>query len=341
MIVTDTTGTEVTITDGPGRVVTTNPSVAWTMWKLGVCDEVVGILQYAMHFDDAANKGNVSGSSGFSVEAVIGLEPNLVLVSNSSYNAEPDRIAQLRSIDIPVVVSEFGESFVAAVDKTERVGCMTDNYEAGAERAVEMCDSIANMEQALNGAERPVGLDSFSDYSSGSGTFISDVMATAGLWNGATETNLTGFAQINEELIVEMNPEYIIVFDHAPVPSSLAYNNTMAMQEGSVIIIEAYKLQQSAPRVIGASEVTLEAVHPDAYERYQQLETEPVATSIESATEMTTVAGATATDATETGPTEATMTESPDSATESDASGFGIATSLAAIGAAFLLTRRR
>ncbi|MBC9985880.1 MULTISPECIES: PGF-CTERM-anchored ABC transporter substrate-binding protein [Haloferax] len=343
--VTDATGTEVTITDDPERVVTTNPSAAQTMWELGARDEVVGVSQYAMYLDGAADKGNVSGSGGLNVEAVIGLEPDLVLVPNSSYNAEPDRIEQLRSADIPVVVFESGESLAAVADKTERVGRMTGNCEAGVERAAEMRDSMANMEQALDGAERPVGLNSFFGYSSGSGTFISDIMTTAGLRNGAAEANLTGFAQINEELVVEMNPEYIVVPDHAPVPSSPAYNSTTAMQEGNVIVIEAHKLQQPAPRAIEASEAILEAVHPDAYERYQQLETESATASTESATETTTAADATATDATETESAESTeattTTESSDSTTESDAPGFGVVAGLAAIGAAVLLARRR
>ncbi|POG54558.1 PGF-CTERM-anchored ABC transporter substrate-binding protein [Haloferax marisrubri] len=337
MTVTDATGTEVTITDDPERVVTTNPSAAQTMWELGARDEVVGVSQYAMYLDGASEKGNVSGSGGLNVEAVIGLEPDLVLVPNSSYNAEPDRIGQLRSADISVVVFESGESLGAVANKTERIGRMTGNCEAGVERAGEMRDSMAHMEQALDGVERPVGLNSFFGYTSGSETFISDLMTTAGLRNGAAEANLTGFAPINEELVVEMNPEYIVVPDHAPVPSSPAYNSTTAIQEDNVIVIEAHKLQQPAPRAIEASEEILEVVHPDAYERYQQLENESATESTEDATETTT-----ATDATETDAAGSTATtESSESTTESDAPGFGVVAGLAAIGAVVLLARRR
>ncbi|RDZ55064.1 cobalamin ABC transporter substrate-binding protein [Haloferax sp. Atlit-4N] len=337
MTVTDATGTEVTITDDPERVVTTNPSAAQTMWELGARDEVVGVSQYAMYLDGASEKGNVSGSGGLNVEAVIGLEPDLVLVPNSSYNAEPDRVGQLRSADISVVVFESGKSLDAVANKTERVGRMTGNCEAGVERAGEMRESMEHMRQALDGAERPVGLNSFFGYTSGSETFISDIMTTAGLRNGAAEANLTGFAQINEELVVDMNPEYIVVPDHAPVPSSPAYNSTTAIQEGNVIVIEAHKLQQPAPRAIEASEEILEAVHPDAYERYQQLETESATDATENATETTADADATETDATESPAT----TESSESTTESDAPGFGVVVGLAAIGAVVLLARRR
>jgi len=335
--VTDATGTDVTIAEDPERVVTTNPSAAQTMWELGARDEVVGVSQYAMYLDGAAEKGNVSGSGGLKVEAVIGLEPDLVLVPNSSYNAEPDRIGQLRSADISVVVFESGKSLDAVADKTERVGRMTGNCEAGAERAGEMRESIEHMRQALDGAERPVGLNSFFGYTSGSETFISDIMTTGGLRNGAAEANLTGFAQINEELVVQMNPEYIVVPDHAPVPSTPAYNSTTAMQEGNVIVIEAHKLQQPAPRAIEASEAILEAVHPDAYERYRQLETESATDS-----ESTETATATTATATETDATEATATTgSSESTTEGDAPGFGVVAGLAAVGAVALLARRR
>lgn len=91
--VIDTTGTEVTITDSPEWVITTNPGTVQTMWELGARDEVVGISQHTMYLDGTADERDVSGSDGLNVEAVIGLEPDLVLVPDSSYNTEPDRIA--------------------------------------------------------------------------------------------------------------------------------------------------------------------------------------------------------------------------------------------------------
>ncbi|ELZ91460.1 ABC-type cobalamin/Iron(III)-siderophore transport system, substrate-binding protein [Haloferax mucosum ATCC BAA-1512] len=345
MTVTDATGTEVNITDDPERVVTTNPSAAQTMWEIGAKDEVVGVSRYAMYLDGASDKTNVSGSNGLNVEVVIGLEPDLVLVPNSSYSADPDRIAQLRAANLSVVVFESGESLEGVANKTERIGRYTGNCDAGVERADEMRTSIEHMEQALEGEERPVGLNSFFGYTSGAGTFISDVMTTAGLRNGAAEANITDFAQINEELVVEMNPEYIVIPSHAQVPSGPAYNSTTAIQEGNVIVVENNKIQQPAPRAIEASEDIMNAVHPDAYERYLALQNESAAGATDStdSTDATDSTNETATSE----PTSENATEAPETTataeqtTESDAPGFGAVVSVIALAAVVLFARFR
>ncbi|WP_396613057.1 PGF-CTERM-anchored ABC transporter substrate-binding protein [Haloferax sp. S1W] len=326
MTVTDATGTEVNISEDPSRIVTTNPSAAQTMWEIGAKDEVVGVSQYAMYLDGANEKTNVSGSSGLNVEAVIGLEPDLVLVPNTSYTAEPDRVEQLREAGLAVVVFETGDSLDAVANKTERIGKLTGNCEAGEKRADEMRTSIENMERALEDAERPVGLNAFFGYTSGANTFISDVMVTGGLRNGAAEANITGFAQINDELVVDMDPEYIVIPSHAPRPSSPAYNSTTAMKEGNVIVVDANKLQQPAPRAIEASETIMKAVHPDAYERYLELQNESAATTEAPQT-------------TETPATEAP--ETTEQTTETGAPGFGAVVSLVALAGVALLARLR
>ncbi|WP_416839302.1 PGF-CTERM-anchored ABC transporter substrate-binding protein [Haloferax sp. DFSO52] len=332
MTVTDATGTDVTISENPERVVTTNPSAAQTMWEIGAKDQVVGVSQFALYLDGANEKTNISGSGGLNVEAVIGLEPDIVLVPNTTYTVEKDRIKQLRDAGLTVVVFESGDSLEAVADKTERIGRITGNCEAGAERADEMRTALENMERALEGVDRPVGLNVFFGYAAGGDTFISDVMTSAGLRNGAAEANFTGFGQLNEELVVEMNPEYLVVPDHAPIPSGPAYNSTTAIQEDNVILVDANNLQQPAPRAIDASEAILKAVHPDAYERYQELQSQSETETTDTQTETGTEEQAEST---------TTTTATPESTTESSAPGFGALASVAALAVVALLARRR
>ncbi|KAB1194668.1 ABC transporter substrate-binding protein [Haloferax sp. MBLA0076] len=333
MTVTDATGTDVTISEDPERVVTTNPSAAQTMWEIGARDQVVGVSQYASYLDGASEKANVSGSNGLNVEAVIGLEPDVVLVPNTTYTAEPDRVEQLRSAGVTVVVFESGDSLDAVADKVERIGRLTGNCEAGIERADEMRTSIENMERALEGVDHPVGLNVFFGYAAGGDTFISDVMTSAGLRNGAAEANFTGFGQLNEELVVEMNPEYIIVPSHAPIPSGPGFESTTAIQEDNVVVVDANNLQQPAPRAIDASETIMKAVHPDAYERYQELQNRSATT--------TTADSTTATATTADEPETTTATTAPEQTTESSAPGFSPIVAVVALVLTAFLRRRR
>jgi iron complex transport system substrate-binding protein len=211
-------------------------------------------------------------------------------------------------------------------NKTERIGRLTGNCEAGIERAAEMRRSIALMERALDGIDRPVGLNVFFGYTSGANTFIGDVMETGGLRNGAAERGVSGFDPINDETVVALDPEWIVVPENSGVPETPAYNSTTAVREGNVVVVDTNYLQQPAPRAVIAAETILEAVHPEAYDEYRELEANA------DAEPTTTARSAT--------PTTATP-ESP-ATTATGTPGFGAVGSVVALAAlAALLARRR
>jgi iron complex transport system substrate-binding protein len=325
---TDATETEVTIDADPERIVTLNPSAAQTMWEIGAEDQVVGVSQYASYLDGADAKRNVSGASGPSVEKVIGREPDLVLVPSSSYGAAEERVEQLRAQEIPVYVFGPGTSLEFVANKTELIGRLTGNCEAGAERAAGMRQSVTLMEQALDDEDRPVGLNVFFGYTSGANTFISDVMETGGLRNGAAEANVSGFKPINDEVVVTLDPEWIVVPGNSPVPKTPAYNSTTAVQEGNVVVVDTNYLQQPAPRAVIAAETIMQAVHPEAYEEYRQLKAQ--------------ADGDSTTTAPPPGTTTATLPPDSPATTATGTPGFGASVSVLAVAAlAVLLARRR
>lgn len=331
---TDATGTEVTVDSDPERVVTLNPSAAQTMWELGAQDEVVGVSRYASYLDGADQKANVSGANGPSVEKVLAANPDLVLVPNSTYGFAQDRVEQIRDQGVPVFVFGMGTSLSYVANKTERIGRLTGNCEAGQDVAREIRDSAALMREVLADEEKPVAVNYFYGYTSGANTFIGDVMATAGLRNGAAEANITGFAPINEETVVEMDPEYVVVPRGASVPNTEGWNSTTAVREGNVVEVNANYLQQPAPRSITAAETIMREVHPDAFEEYQSQKAQ--AGTTETATVTTTDAEPETTTVAVDDTPATTQTE-----TGTGTPGFGVALSLVSLLAAALLATRR
>ncbi|ELZ26683.1 Fe3+-hydroxamate ABC transporter substrate-binding protein [Halogeometricum pallidum JCM 14848] len=334
---TDATGTEVTLESDPERVVTLNPSAAQTMWEIGARDEVVGVSQYAAYLDGASEKANVSGANGANVEKVLAANPDLVLVPSSSYGASKERVDQLRAQGVPVFVFGEGTSLAYVANKTEQIGRLTGNCEAGRATADDIRESVSQMREVLAGAEKPVGLNYFYGYTSGSETFIGDVMTTAGLRNGAAEANITGFAQINDETVVEMNPEYVVAPEESPVPANEAWNSTTAIRENNVIRVDTNYLQQPAPRSVDAAETIMQAVHPEAYEEYRAMQAENGTATGESTTAAETTTTVVVDDTPpETGAETGTGTE-----TDADSPGFGVLAGLVAlVGAAMLAARR-
>ena len=263
------TGHSVTIDEPPTRVVTLSPSAAQTMWEIGAADRVVGVSRYATYLDGAEDKVNVSGAAGPNVEKVVGAEPDLVLVPNSTHSYAPERVQQIRDAGIPVFVFGTGTSLEFVADKTELTGRLVGECDAGRARANVMRDSIDEIEAALDGEPTPVGLNYFYRFTSGENTFIGNVMEAAGLENGAANQGITGFRPINEETVVAMDPAWIVIPSGASVPDSAGFRSTTAVRKDQVVTVDANYLQQPAPRVIRAVEAIMERVHPDAYREYE------------------------------------------------------------------------
>jgi iron complex transport system substrate-binding protein len=338
---TDATGTEVTVQSEPSRVVSLSPSAAQTMWEIGAKEKVVGVSQYAAYLDGAGEKANVSGANGPSVERVLAQDPDLVLVPNSTYGFAPERVAKIRAQGVPVYVFGSGTSLSFVANKTERIGRLTGACEGGLRTAAEMRQSVRAMREALDGEERPVGLNYFYGYTSGSNTFIGDVMETAGLRNGGAEAGISGFKPVNDETVVEMDPAWIVVPDETAVPDSAAFNSTAAVTQGNVVRVNTNYLQQPAPRSVDAAETIMAAVHPEAYEEYRAAQNETTTGTSDAQT--TAQADTAGTDATQTAApeTEATTTATPAETTGASSPGFGLVAAATALAAAALVFARR
>ena len=259
----------MTIEEPPTRVVTLSPSAAQTMWEIGAADRVVGVSQYATYLEGAEDKLNVSGAAGPNVEKVVGAEPDLVLVPNSTHAFAPERVQQIRDAGIPVFVFGTGTSLEFVADKTELTGRLVGKCRAGRVRANEMRESIYEIESALEGEPTPVGLNYFFRFTSGGNTFIGNVMLAAGLENGAANQGITGFRRINEETVVAMDPAWIVIPSGASVPDSAGFQSTTAVRNDQIVRVDSNYLQQPAPRVVRAVEAIVQQVHPDAYREYQ------------------------------------------------------------------------
>jgi iron complex transport system substrate-binding protein len=274
---------------------------------------------------------------------VLAANPDLVLVPNSTYGFARDRVEQIRAQGVPVFVFGAGTSLSFVADKTEQIGRLTGNCEAGRESAAEIRTSVDQMREILADEEKPVGLNYFYGYTSGANTFIGDVMTTGGLRNGAAEANISGFAQLNTETVVEMNPEYVVVPRGASVPNTAAWNSTTAVREGNVVAVNENYLQQPAPRSVDAAETIMRAVHPEAFEEYRSMQAQSDATESSAETEMATTTGdqpETTAQATTTVAVDDTPAASQ-TATGTSTPGFGVLLALVSLLATALLAARR
>jgi iron complex transport system substrate-binding protein len=330
---TDATGTEVTVEQKPERVVTLGPSAAQTMWEIGGKAQVVGVTQYAAYLDGSDSRANVSGAGRtyVSVEKVVAEEPDLVLAANIVPN---ETVQKLRESGVTVYKFGFATSVEDIYAKTELIGKLSGNCEGASETVSWMKDRISTVREAVEGEEEPrVFVSQGGGWTAGKGTFVGQLVALSGGQNIAVSANISGYAKISEEVIVEQNPQWIVqVGQFGVYPKTDAYNSTIAVKQGQVVTIDGNYASQPAPRVVYTIVKMAKAFHPEAYAAANATVTTTTAT--ETTTEMETETT-----------TEGAMQEATTTAGASESSGttpgFGVPAALAALAGAAMLARRR
>jgi len=98
---TDDRGVTVTLAAPPQRIVSLLPSLTETVCELGQCPRLVGVDRYSNWPASVASLPRVGGGLDPSIEAVVALKPDLVLLATSTRAA-----ARLEALGIKVVALE-------------------------------------------------------------------------------------------------------------------------------------------------------------------------------------------------------------------------------------------
>lgn len=324
LTMTDATGTEVTIEEEPQRVVVLGASTAQTMWELGAQEKVVGmpVVYYTAYLNGSSEKTNVINEQGAAnQEQIVALDADLVIAPNIT----PDStVADLRANGVTVFKTNFSSSLDAIYAKTTQIGRLTGECAAAEETNAEMREQVELIERTVEGEDRPRVLYYFYNFTAGEGTFIHDVVETAGGDNVAANAGIQGYKVINDEVVAERNPEWLVKPSGATFPDREPYTSTVAVQQNQTLTVDANLISQPAPRVVQPMTKLVQAFHPEAYaEAKAELESTPTPTPEPTAT-----------------PEPSTATPEP-TPTEGSGPGFGVPAAVAAAGAAFVARRLR
>ena len=236
----DATGTNVTIEERPERIVVLGPSAAQTVWELDAQDRVIGapIAPYTSYLQGIDGKTNVLNADNYTVnqEAVVELEADLVLAPNI---VPDDTIESLRDADQSVFKFGFGTSLEFVAEKTERTGQLIGSCSEAEAVNEQYWDRIEAVEEDAKDGGAPRVLYYTDGFGAGSGTFIDEIITTAGGGNVAAENGVEGYGELNEEANVEWDPEVIVVSDSGPaVPASDAFDPTFAVETAQVVAVD-------------------------------------------------------------------------------------------------------
>lgn len=334
---TDATGETVTIGEEPESIVTLNPSAAQMLWEMGAEEKVVGVTKHAMNLEGASDRTNISAEGPtISHEIVVDLDPDLVLVPLSGVATEED-VETLREAGLTVYAFPTADSIDEVRERTLLTGALVGNCEGATETVEWMDEELEFVEAAVADEERPDVLYEFFGFTTGSGTHIHEILEAAGGNNIAAEAGIEGYQPVNEEIVIDMDPDWIVMNDNSPeLPDGEGFEGTTAVQVNQTVVINTNHINRPGPRIVYAITALAETFHPEAYaEAVEAAEATPTPTPTEEETPTPTpdqddTSTPDSDDATDDSPTDGDSTDVDD-----DGAGFG---ALVAVGALLALS---
>jgi iron complex transport system substrate-binding protein len=266
-IVTDEIGRQVVLPARPlTRLISIAPNVTELLFALGLGDRVVGVDKYSdAPADRLTGLPRVGSNYEPSVEAIVGLRPDLVLTATSANRRETADL--LTGLQVPVFATNT--RLLADVFRTTRVlGELFGREKEAAALNTRTEAELAAVRKAVAGRAPVRTLIAVWDrplYAAGRDTFVDDLLAVAGGENVAADAR--GFVVYPLEKILKAAPEIIIVplhgRDEAPLAGWNRWVDLPAVRNHRVVSVEDALVSRAGPRVgEGARRLAL-VLHPD------------------------------------------------------------------------------
>lgn len=206
LTITDDRGVTVTLPAPPQRIVSLLPSLTETVCELGQCHRLVGVDRYSNFPAQVRSLPQVGGGIDPTVEAVVALRPDVVLLATSSRGAQ-----RLESLGLKVLALE-PRTAADAQRVMGKLGALLEVPDAlRIWRAIDA--GVAAAAQSLPPAARQVRVYyevSTGGYAAGPQSFIGETLQRLGLQNIVTP-ELGPFPRINPEYVVRANPDIIMI----------------------------------------------------------------------------------------------------------------------------------
>jgi iron complex transport system substrate-binding protein len=269
----DGNGQKVIINEKPEKIVSLLPSNTEISYALGLGKEIVGVSDFDNYPKDVLKKEKVGGQQ-INVEKIISLSPQLVL-ANSTIKKEG--LQQLKDAGITVLVVNDAENFKQVYRSIEMIGKATGESQKAENLIADLKKKlIAIQEKAKKiktADQKKVFVEVVPEpeiYTAGKNTFIDEILNIIHAENAAKDLN--GWAMVNDEAVVKMNPDIILTtfgfYVKDPVGKVLStkgWQEISAVKNKQVIDVNSDRVTRPGPRLLEGVEDIAKAVYPDIF----------------------------------------------------------------------------
>ncbi len=249
------------------RLVSLNPSLTAILVALGAGDRLVGIDDYSARLQPGlAALPRVGGLYNPSLEAVVGLEPDLVVLVPSA--EQRSFRAQLATLGIPELALD-PQGFEEVLETILTLGAAVGRTAAARERVERIRTVRERVEKATRGLPRvPTVLVLQRDplFLIGRGGFVDDMLRSVGARNLGAQ--LAGpYPRVAREWLLRQAPELLIDSARDPEPAArywARWPSLPAVAHGRVVALAEGAVTLPGPDLDRALLTLVEIVHPGA-----------------------------------------------------------------------------
>ena len=203
---TDDRGRRIALAQPPQRIVSLLPSLTESVCALGLCARLVGVGRYSNWPGSIAGLPRVGGGIDPSIEAVVALRPDVVLMATSSRAA-----ARLESLGLKVVAPEpkTHADVQRVLGKLGQLLGVADAQQVW--RTIDAAMSAAAQSlPATVGSTRVYYEASRGPFGASASSFMGETLTRLGVQN-ILPPELGPFPKLNPEFVVRANPDLIMV----------------------------------------------------------------------------------------------------------------------------------
>jgi len=259
---TDDLGRKVEVANVVDRAISLAPSVTESVFAAGAGRKLVGVTTYCNYPPEARQIARVGDTQAPSIETIVALRPDLVLISTASQLQ--GTLPQIERQNIPVFVAD--PKNLEQIAQNLRTFGQMFSTEAIADQAAQQLESAKQLVvEKVRDLPRPrvfVQISREPLFTVGADSYLIDVVEKAG-GEVVTKQIPTAYPKISRETAVSLQPDVIILStsEDNGEPNDV-FRDSPAVKAGRVYRFDADILSRPGPRLILALADIAKALHP-------------------------------------------------------------------------------
>lgn len=268
--ITDMAGREITLAEPATRVVALTAADCEILYALGAGDLLVGRGEYCDYPAAVLEVPSVQSGYETNLEQILALEPQVLLMAMM---AQPEEhVAALEAAGVRVVVSD-AQDIPGVYTAIEMIGTLLGRETEAAGMIDSMKAAFSELAEGAGGdGEKTVYFEvsplEYGLWTAGADTFMNEIAELLGLRNAFAD--VSGWAEISEEQVLERNPDYIVTismyFGEGPTPveeilGRAGWQNVTAVKNGAILNLGNNELSRPSYRLVDGARALYQFVY--------------------------------------------------------------------------------